>query len=41
MLGGGVKMLYIITEDTNSGRDFWSKVFETFLGKENYEMVST
>lgn len=32
-------MLYVITEDTNSGRDFWNKVFNIFLGKDNYEMV--
>lgn len=32
-------MLYVITEDTNSGRDFWSVVFETLLNPTEYELV--
>lgn len=29
-------MLYIVTEDKNSARDFWKIVADTFMGAENY-----
>lgn len=29
-------MVYIVTEDKNSARDFWKIVADTFLGAENY-----
>lgn len=32
-------MLYVITEDTNSGRVFWKAVFETFLKPTDYQLI--
>ena len=32
-------MLYIVTEDSNSGRYFWKIVFATFLNDSDYELV--
>lgn len=31
-------MIYVLTEDTNSGRYFWYKVLCTFRGKENFRL---
>lgn len=32
-------MLYVITEDSNSGRDFWKAVFNTFLDNTDFEII--
>jgi len=32
-------MLYVITEDSNSGRQFWRTVPNTMLGKAKFQMI--
>ncbi|SES28788.1 hypothetical protein SAMN04487884_12712 [Butyrivibrio fibrisolvens] len=32
-------MIYIITEDSKSGYDFWKIVFETFLDSDDFEII--
>lgn len=31
-------MIWLVTEDSNSARDFWTKVFETFVGNSGYKI---
>jgi hypothetical protein len=28
-------VIWVVTEDSNSARDFWTKVFDTFVGNDN------